>query len=101
MTQKDNILQELLELKSELAAISRPNIFTVPVGYFDGLAGEILEKVKALDSGSESEETGFISPLWSNLSKQIPYSTPAGYFNNLPEQILKRVKESESDNSKR
>ncbi|MEP7375475.1 MAG: hypothetical protein ABI675_18905 [Chitinophagaceae bacterium] len=98
MTQKDDILQELLELKSKLAFISRQNIFQAPVGYFDGLAGELLKRVRALESDNEIEETGFLSPQLNNLSQQIPYSTPAGYFDNLPEQILKRVKTSEPGN---
>ena len=99
MTQKDNILKELLELNSELAAISRENIFKVPAGYFDGLAAEILKKIRALESGNEAEKADFLSTLATDLSKQTPYATPAGYFNDLPEQILKRVKASESDNA--
>jgi hypothetical protein len=98
MTQKDDILQELLELKTELAAINRQNIFQVPVGYFDGLAGEILKRVRAFESGNEAEETVVLSPLLNTISKQGSYSAPVGYFENLPEQILKRVKASESDN---
>jgi hypothetical protein len=98
MAQKDNILKELLELKSELAGISRQNIFQAPVGYFDGLAGEILKRVRALETNNEAEETGFLSPLLNSLSKQIPYSMPAGYFNSLPGEILKKVKALEADN---
>ena len=98
MTQKDNILQELLELKSELAGISRQHIFQVPVGYFDVLAVEILKRVSTLESNNKAEETGFLSPLPGVLSKQIPYSTPPGYFNNLPEEILKKAKALKADN---
>lgn len=99
MAQKDNILKELLELKSELAAVSRQNIFHVPAGYFDGLAAEILKKIRALESGNGAEMADFLSPLAGDLSKQMTYSTPAGYFNNLPEQILKRIKATEPDNA--
>jgi hypothetical protein len=99
MPQKDNILQELLELKSELAGISRQNIFQVPVGYFDVLAGEILKRVGALESNNEAEETGFFPLLPGNLSKQIPYSIPAEYFDSLPEKILKKVKALEAGNA--
>jgi hypothetical protein len=98
MTQKDNILKELLELKSELAAISRQNIFQVPAGYFDGLVAEILKKVRTLEPGNEAKEMDF-SPLTGNLTKQMPFSTPAGYFEGLPEQILNRIKAAESDNA--
>jgi hypothetical protein len=99
MTQKDIILKELLELKSELAAINRQNIFQVPAGYFDGLAAEILKKVRLLDLGKGPEKFDFLSPLAADLSKQMTYSTPAGYFDNLPEQLLKRIKASEADNA--
>ncbi len=97
MTQKDHILKELLELKSELAAIGRENIFQVPAGYFDGLAAEILKKIRTKESGNEGGMADFV--LATDHSKQTPYSTPAGYFNNLPEQILKRIKAAESDDS--
>ena len=99
MTQKDHILKELLELKSELAAIGRENTFQVPAGYFDSLASEILKKIRVLESGNEVEKADFLSPLSTDLSKQTPYSTPAGYFNDLPEQILKRIKAAESDDA--
>jgi hypothetical protein len=97
MTPKNDILKELLELKSELAAFSRENIFQVPGGYFDDLAAEILKKIRTLESGNEGAMADFL--LSTDDSKQTPYSTPAGYFNDLPEQILKRIKASESDNA--
>ena len=97
MTPKDNILKELLELKSKLAAISRENIFKVPAGYFDGLAAEILKKIRTKETGNEGGKTDFVLPLSTDLSKLTPYSTPPGYFNDLPEQILKRIKATESD----
>jgi len=99
MAQKDNILNELLELKSKLAAISRENIFQVPAGYFDGLTAEILKKIRVLESGNEAEKADFLSPLAGTLSNQTPYSVPAGYFNDLPQQILKRIKAAESEDA--
>jgi hypothetical protein len=95
MTPKDPILHELLDLKSELAGIGRENIFKVPAGYFDGLAAEILEKIRLIESGNEAGKVDLAFPLSADRSKQAPYSTPAGYFNDLPAQILKRVKAAE------
>jgi len=95
MTQQDNILQELLELKSTLAGISRQNIFQVPVSYFDDLATEIMKRVKPLSTSPEEEQFNSLSPLFA-ASKQLPYSEPAGYFDGLADKILKKVKASEA-----
>jgi len=96
MTQRDNILQELLELKSTLAAISRQNIFHVPDSYFDDLTTEIMEKVSALESSPKEEQ---LQSTLYGVSRQVPYSTPAGYFEDLAEKILKIVKSSEATNA--
>jgi len=98
MTQRDNILQELIELKSTLAAISKQNIFQVPGGYFDELAIEIMEKVRALETSPEEEHLNSSSPLF-RASKQTPFSSPPRYFDELAEKILKIVKSSEATNA--
>ena len=98
MTQPDIILQELLELKSTLAGISRQNPFQVPLSYFDDLASEILTKVKALSTNPEDGQLQSLSPLFL-ASKQVPYSAPAGYFDGLAENILKNVKALEATNA--
>ncbi|MEQ1677237.1 MAG: hypothetical protein ABL876_11080 [Chitinophagaceae bacterium] len=83
MTQKDNILQELTELKSILANLPAQNVYSVPVGYFDGLAVQVLNRIKAMEATRASEETGHLSPILSSISKQMPYTLPAGYFEGL------------------
>jgi len=87
MAQKDNILQELLELKSGLAEFSRQNIFQVPAGYFDSLAGEILKRIKATEAANATEELALLSPLLSTASKQTPYSVPVGYFEGVEKKL--------------
>jgi len=87
MTQKDHILQELNSLDSSLAGQEPGNIFQVPVGYFDALAGTIMTRIKAMEAGTASEELNILSPLLAAMSKQTPYSVPVGYFHGLEESI--------------
>ncbi len=91
MTQKDNILQELNELKSSLAAISSQNVYTVPVGYFDGLTAQVLSRIKAMEAASPKEELSHLSPLLSTIDKQMPFTVPSGYFEGVEEYLVQSV----------
>lgn len=88
MTQKDNILKELIELKSTLATITPQNVYTVPVGYFDDLVVQVLNRIKATEAVNAVEELSYLSPILSRISKQMPYVVPAGYFEELGEKSL-------------
>ena len=90
MTEKDNILQELSELNSTLATITPQNVYTVPAGYFDGLAAQVLNRIKAM------EELSSLSPMLSSSSKQLPFSVPQGYFEGLAEKALQTIRESKT-----
>ena len=94
MTQKDNILQELKELKSILANMTPQNTYTVPTGYFDGLADQVLARIKAIEATTAVEELDYLSPMLNKISKQMPYVAPTGYFDGLPAKIMQFVKES-------
>ncbi len=94
MTRKENILQELNELNSTLATITSQNPYTVPVGYFDGLAARILNRIKAIEAANAVEELGYLSPALSGISKQIPFSVPEGYFEGLAEKAMQSISES-------
>jgi hypothetical protein len=91
MTQRDNILQELNELQSSLATIGILNVYAVPVGYFDNLASEVLNRIKALDAEDASEELSYLSPLLASISKKMPYAVPADFFNSQEEQTMRVV----------
>jgi hypothetical protein len=91
MTQRNKILQELADLQSSLANAAVQNAYEVPVGYFDGLADQLLRRVKALETENASRELNHLSPLLSGLSKEMPYSVPAGYFENFTETIHESV----------
>jgi len=92
MTQRDNILQELSELKSSLAGSLPQNVYTVPAGYFDGLIGQVLGRIRAMESSNPVEELGHLSPVLSKLSKQMPYTVPLNYFEGL--DVLQSVRGS-------
>ena len=46
MTNQNNIQDELRSMNSELPVENSQNTFSVPQGYFDGLAASIITKVK-------------------------------------------------------
>lgn len=101
MTQRDNILQELNELKSQLAASLPVNIYTVPAGYFEGLAAQVLNRIRAMEAAAAADELAHLSPVISRLSKQMPYTVPAGYFENLAEHMAELMSNSNDHSSAR
>ncbi len=88
MTQKDYILIELKELNSSLINLNQQNVYNVPVGYFEGLATQVIERIKLL----ENEDS--VSPILNSISKESPYTVPTDYFNNLPETVMNLIRNS-------
>ena len=77
MIQKENILQELNELKSSLATVTPQNVYTVPVGYFDGLVAQVLSRIKAVEAKNAVEE-GKMKIEWGSQIRSYvlhPYKT--------------------------
>ncbi len=95
MTNRNTILNELAELGSVLANHDPQNIYAVPAGYFEGLADQILNRIKALEAIDAKEELSYLSPVLSNASKEMPYSVPAGFFQDLSEDVLTKISEHE------
>ena len=62
--------------------------YSVPAGYFDNLAGEIMDRIKANNKSSVEEELETLSPLLSKLDKKMPFSMPEGYFEELGETVM-------------
>jgi hypothetical protein len=83
MTQRANILNELKELDSLLATASSSTLYQVPAGYFDGLATDILNRIKSLE---------FIE----SISRTTPYVVPSGYFDGLEKKLMAGVLQSEN-----
>jgi len=83
MDNRTTILNELKEVSPALANIGCEVPYTVPAGYFDALAGNMLLKIN-----EEKTENGALP----NISKTPVYEVPAGYFDSLAGNILNRVK---------
>lgn len=79
MADQHNIQDELRDLNSDLPRNNSQHPFSVPEGYFDGLAASILAKVKG-QVPSAANELQELSPLLAGLSRQMPYTVPEGYF---------------------
>lgn len=91
MTQKDNILQELKELDSCLADIEVQNVYMVPAGYFDGLAAQVMARIKAMEADNAADELDPLYPQLGKLSRKMPYSLPKDYFETLPDNVLNAI----------
>lgn len=86
MTQRDNILRELNELQSSIGVAGHPG-YSVPEDYFDGLAGEILKRINAMEATTPKAELENLSPLLAGISRKTPFAVPDGYFNELSKKM--------------
>jgi hypothetical protein len=91
MTSRNTILNELNEIESTLGNLSPQNLFVVPYGYFEGLPARIMARIKALEAGNAKEELEYLSPMLSNLSKELPYSVPAEFFQNFADRVTQQL----------
>ena len=94
MTNRNDILNELKELGSNLSVTPFKNIYTVPTGYFEGFASQMLARAKAMDAADTNDELNHLSPFLNSLSKATPFTTPAGYFDGLEERMMNVVRVS-------
>lgn len=92
MDSRNTILNELQTISPVVAGIGPVMPYQVPDGYFDKLAGEILQRVKAADVGSVQEELAALSPFLSRLEKKTPFQLPAGYFEELTDNAVAGAK---------
>lgn len=93
-------MQELKELESKLADLPVSNTYQVPTGYFDDLAGNILNHIKALDANDPRDELNFLSPFLSKASVINPYSVPNDYFEYLEKELMNIVKNEKGQTAK-
>src|SRR5579859_1209335 len=63
----------------------KPLTFSVPEGYFDRFAEELLARIKSSAAGAETvdQELGAISPLLVQLRLLETYRLPEGYFEEI------------------
>ncbi|MEI6948039.1 hypothetical protein V9K67_12650 [Paraflavisolibacter sp. H34] len=91
MKNRNDIRNELKELNSNLPP-EVPRTYTVPEGYFDGLADSVLLRIReqqAATGGAEQEAP----PLLAGISRNPAFSVPEGYFDGLAASILSKVRE--------
>jgi hypothetical protein len=88
MKPNPEIWNELLEISPLVANIPRQDdLFSLPAGYFDQLAGDLLTQVLARQADTR--------PFFLNeLDKNSNLPIPGNYFENLPARILALVKGS-------
>lgn len=79
MDNQNNIQDELRSMNSGLPVNNSQLPFSVPEGYFNGLAAQILAKVKE-QASTAADELQELSPLLAKISKTGPYILPEGYF---------------------
>lgn len=87
MNKRNTIQDELNELNSGLNPNSDNTPYSVPEGYFEGLASSVLAKIKGEAPVSTSEEIAQLSPLLAGISKKLPYSIPENYFQSNIENL--------------
>lgn len=85
MENRTDILNELREISPTLAGIEKLLVFTVPPGYFEYLAADILLGIDAANG------------LLNQVSNDLPGEVPAGYFENLAGSILSKIKAQENE----
>jgi hypothetical protein len=68
--------------------LPRPeNPHSVPEGYFEGLAGSIMSRIRSME-GEAASEIENLSPLLAGISRQMPYEVPEGYFQRITHEAL-------------
>lgn len=96
MNSRNHISDELKVLESELSPALNRNPYSVPDGYFEGLAGSILARIRTLDQ-SAAEEISELSPLLAGLSRNMPFEVPGNYFGQTAKSLGSITKEEDEE----
>ena len=94
MNKNNPIQDELNELNSGLNPSSNYTPYSVPEGYFEGLANSVLAKIKGEAVASASEEIELLSPVLSGISRDNTYFVPDNYFQSNLEGLKAFTSES-------
>jgi hypothetical protein len=71
----------------------------VPAGYFDSLAGSILDKIKAQEIEEAAAGIDTLSEKLSGIGNKNVFEAPEGYFESLADSILVKIKANEVEDS--
>lgn len=115
MNRSTDILNELKEISPLVAGIGRENIFSVPRGYFDTVAGTALASVRnevftgndvpagyfdtlsnnilSKIDGTVANELQQVSPMLASIKKTNPYEVPGNYFEQVGAEISTLIEE--------
>ena len=83
----------LPELKARIAADSFyvfASPLTVPEGYFEGLAGNVLQKIRE-EENNTVDELRRLSPMIAAIGKKNIFTVPVGYFEELKMAAIKET----------
>ncbi|HRD42860.1 MAG TPA: hypothetical protein PLN30_03870 [Ferruginibacter sp.] len=75
---------------AEAEQIEMPVTGNVPQGYFDGLAGNIMDKIKSLEAAAKEEIQG-LSPVLASIGNSNIFSVPDKYFENSAMAIAQKT----------
>jgi hypothetical protein len=91
-TYPESAEEELRKLSPMLYTL-KSNVFSVPDGYFESFAGDVVERLKLKQANSESaeEELRELSPMLYTLKSNV-FSVPDGYFESFAGDVIKRLK---------
>ena len=117
MKNSAEIVNELKAISPFWECLQRDNLYTVPVGYFDQLVGDIHSKILLVEAKTSTlqipsgyfdnlsdailakitaannecnEELKGVAPLLNTISKENIFTIPSGYFENFSVQINKK-----------
>lgn len=65
---------------------------SVPEGYFENLSSLVLTKIKSLEQDDPANELRSLSPMLYSIQNENVYTVPTGYFRDLQYEILYKVK---------
>lgn len=89
MTRNSTILNELKDLNSKLANEPVSNVYTVPDGYFDTVASNVLSRINTKQADNDLEIQ--LPAVFDNISTEMPYIVPDSYFEKLQANILEII----------
>jgi len=92
MNHRNTINDELKSLNSGLPVGGAEMPYSVPDGYFDGIAAAVMARIKS-STLSAAEEIAQLSPLLAGISRTMPYSVPDQYFSDNLESLYAVVAE--------
>jgi hypothetical protein len=95
MNSRNHISDELRALNSGLQENLNNLPYSVPDGYFEGLAEAVLKRIRDEQNLSAASEISELSPLLAQLSRKMPFEVPEGYFGENTGAISSIVKEEE------